>query len=512
MSVVAPLVEARLPLPPVEQAAGIRDFLRGQAEFNLKELVTDWGLVTPREGAGVVREYFTLHRLCDATTQITDDTWAPLLAHPPIAGPEERRVKPGGEPQADWREQARRQAARLEERDAPGGALAALSLKLATLRVEEMPAFLTAQAPLLFESLPEGSLWYVSVDPVLIHRLAVMRGLVAYELTPDIITAKDFPGLRALEEHSLTAGLRSGPLYDVLLTTFAPAAFGYVCEMIPNSLILLHGFAANLSLPWPATPSTLYQPHIQGEHGVGWLDETFYSGVSAAESEALLRWWTERLNVVYSHIADPTRFVDANGNHQPTRQRAWFLTFERLLADTLLVTTGFQSPPLARQQSAFDLLDKAESLLGFASDKSGKGFERMFRRSSMQRRLTAISTTLPTVVSERFRQHGDWLYESLYADVREHVVPARLTKSGVMVGPPGKLVNRPMESYVPELVRSVRNSAHGFEQLSAHVDRFLVATHDGKLPAQLPDLAALITFALIADAEALQEGRWLPPA
>jgi hypothetical protein len=87
MSVVAPLVEARLPLPPVEQAAGIRDFLRGQAEFNLKELVTDWGLVTPREGAGVVREYFTLHRLCDATTQITDDTWAPLLAHPPIAGP-----------------------------------------------------------------------------------------------------------------------------------------------------------------------------------------------------------------------------------------------------------------------------------------------------------------------------------------------------------------------------------------------------------------------------------------
>jgi len=68
-----------------------------------------------------------------------------------------------------------------------------------------------------------------------------------------------------------------------------------------------------------------------------------------------------------------------------------------------------------------------------------------------------------------------------------------------------------MEMYVGELVRAVRNSAHGLiEQLTTSGDRYLIATHQGKLPAQLADLAALLAFALVADAEAVHEGRWLP--
>jgi hypothetical protein len=48
------------------------------------------------------------------------------------------------------------------------------------------------------------------------------------------------------------------------------------------------------------------------------------------------------------------------------------------------------------------------------------------------------------------------------------------------------------------------------EQLTVHPDRYLLATHQGKLPAQIPDLAALIGFALIADAQALYARDWLP--
>lgn len=505
---------ARVPLPDAALAPGVRDFVRNASEFTLREMIPGWGLVAPAEGAGTTRNYLTAHRLCDARSAITEATWAPLVANPPIEGPEERQTRPGEEPSAEWREKVIRHADRVHEsgktRGVAGADLAAVSATLGTKRADELPAFLTQQAPLFFEAFPMGSLWYIAVDATLLHRLTVMRALNALELTPDIVTPTAFPGLRALEEHSLTGGVRVGPLYDVLLTTFVPGALGFVFELMPHALVLLYGLNGNLSSPWPPTPASLYQPNVQSEHGLDFLDSDFFEGVNG-EAETLLQWWTQRLNVVYSHIADPTRFVDAAGNHLPTKQYGWFLTFERMLADTLLITTGFQGPALARQQAAFDLLDKAEALLGFTSKKTGKGFERLLRRTSMQRRLDELWELLPVQLRPRFRRHAGWLYDSVYDDIKAHALRTRLTKNGVMVGPPAALVDRPLEMYVGELVRAVRNSAHGLlEQLTASNDRYLIATHQGKLPAQLADLAALLAFALVTDAEAVQEGRWLP--
>jgi hypothetical protein len=42
-----------------------------------------------------------------------------------------------------------------------------------------------------------------------------------------------------------------------------------------------------------------------------------------------------------------------------------------------------QGSDLARQHAGFDVLDKAEALLGFGRQGSGKGFERLLRRRSM---------------------------------------------------------------------------------------------------------------------------------
>jgi len=236
---------ARIPLPDAALAPGVRDFIRNTAEFVLREMVGGWGLVAPAEGAGVTRKYLKAYRLCDAASLITDEIWAPLVANPPLEGPEERKTHPGEEPSTDWREKVSRHADRVHEsgktRGIAGADLAAVSATLATKRLDELPAFLTQQAPSFFEAFPEGSLWYVAVDATLMHRLTVMRALNALELTPDIVRPADFPGLRALEEHSITGGLRSAPLYDVLLTTFVPGALGFVFELMPHALVLLYG-------------------------------------------------------------------------------------------------------------------------------------------------------------------------------------------------------------------------------------------------------------------------------
>jgi hypothetical protein len=78
---------ARVPLPDAALAPGVRDFIRRPSQFSLREVVPGWGLIAPAEGAGTTRNYLTAHRLCDAQSTITDETWAPLVANPPIEGP-----------------------------------------------------------------------------------------------------------------------------------------------------------------------------------------------------------------------------------------------------------------------------------------------------------------------------------------------------------------------------------------------------------------------------------------
>jgi len=188
-----------------------------------------------------------------------------------------------------------------------------------------------------------------------------------------------------------------------------------------------------------------------------------------------------------------------------------------MLADFLVIQSTVQGPELARQQAAFDLLDKAEALLGFGSDRSGRGFERLLRRRSMVARLDQVWSRLPVQVRGRFQAHTRRVYDQLYEEVRRHVMEHRLSGSAVRVGVTnGEVDAVSFETYVPGLVRAIRNSAHGFIDVltsnrhQMRRDRALLATHDGTLPPQFADLAALIAFALVADYERVIDGTWLP--
>lgn len=63
-----------------------------------------------------------------------------------------------------------------------------------------------------------------------------------------------------------------------------------------------------------------------------------------------------------------------------------------------------------------------------------------------------------------------------------------------------------MDEYVAELVRGVRNSSHGLARLLRVDDALLLGTHEGRMPSQLSDVAALVMLGLIADADQLCAG------
>jgi hypothetical protein len=492
---------ARIRLPDPALAPALRQSLEEAADFTVTDVGDHVVDVVPAEGAGVSRAFLQAHRLCDASTEITPEVWAPLIAHPGFEGNPARRQR------------LLQEAARLAAIDSAPAMLQAIEGAVAGFTNDELPGWLEQQLPRLFQLFPEGSLWLISVDPVLLHRLTILGGTFVLDVVPDFpLDPNNVRGFDSLDEHSFTRGVAYGKALDPALLAFSPGAIGYAFDRQPHALVLLFGFDAELREVPPRSLSSLYEPDVfEGLADEPSDDPVFRDNLGAGDIETFFQWWVSRLNVFYSHTADPTRFIDENGDSDPAAQRAWFLTFERMLADSTLVLAAPQLAALARISAAFDLLDKAEALLGYGREGSGRGFERLLRRSEMTRRLEqAWQVSLPLGLRLRFQRHVEALFESVHAEIHEHALDFRRTRAAVEVGreQDDQLINRPLETYVPELIRATRNSSHGFLEALTGRERFLLATTDGHIPRQLADLIAFFIFGFAADADVVCAGTW----
>jgi hypothetical protein len=241
---------------------------------------------------------------------------------------------------------------------------------------------------------------------------------------------------------------------------------------------------------------------------VGLAQSDFLAAAEPSDGERLLAWWTEQLNVIYSHATDPTRFTDEHGFYDPNAQTAWLITVERLMGDLTSLLAEPQATDLDRVQLAFDLLDKAETLLGYGRDDTSKGFAALLRRDRAAPAVREAYRSMPTGISDRLGTEADRLFEKVYADILENTVDYRRTPKGVRVaGRDGQLHALDNDSYVSRLVRAIRNSSHGvIEVLRDSADRYLLATNSGGIPAAFPTLVAMIGIAILADITAVANG------
>jgi hypothetical protein len=474
------------------------------AQFSVVDVAPGFVTVAPLEGPGADSEYFKIHRLCDATTDLTTGEWQkPLLNYPRRPDPDAGR--PGRLTEAGNRLVA------LNPDNA--SQFAGLSAHLTGLTQEDLVPFLQKALPEgIFDALPNASLWLMTASDVLLGRLALLRGLAGLRLTPDIPLGDEFKGFGLLATHSFSSGVDFSQVCNPALLAFSPQSYGLAFAWPPHALILLFGEPFDLRRPQPDGLSDLYEPR-SGNQPIRIEDERFALNLPPAEVELLLHWWVEQLNVLYSHAADPTRFGDRLGHHQPQSQMGWLLTLERLMVDVMLLQANPTAPGAVHTQLAFDLLDKAETLAGYRS--SGEGFSDLLRNGTTLPRLRRTWQLLPEgQLPERFRKHAQWAYDTFYVGVREGVVAHRLKPGGVIVdrGDPAESTRIPDSDYIPELVRAVRNSAHGLlGQLTApdqERERRVIATHSGQLPWQLGDVACCATFGALGDARRLCDGSW----
>ena len=162
------------------------------------------------EGSGEVRDFFSLHRLCDPQSELQClRPWRPLTEHPKRQSTSDEQVAAllaeanRLRITADSMEPLILQAAEVSTAEASELStrrtvmrLRSLEGYLTALDTSEAIALLTAQAPLLFDAWPSGSIWFVGVEPTLHYRLAFVRSRFALEFTPDPGTRRgDFPRL-----------------------------------------------------------------------------------------------------------------------------------------------------------------------------------------------------------------------------------------------------------------------------------------------------------------------------
>ena len=494
---------AMIRIPP--GAAGYREALSGMAHFRVEDMGDAIAGIAPAEGAGGEVKHFDLHKLCDAQSDLEDPaTWLALRRHAPARVTSEdpvafrdRMIALGDDVRA--------------RRGGMEGELVAFNLAaMGAAQLGELPELLAGNLANLFGQFPGGSLWLASVSDVLLARLAFGRAQFAFQLSPDMPLGPDMEQLKAVTGLGLGGGADFQSVMRVALLALSPAALGLMIPAMPQVLIFLFGDGVDLRQTVPVSFAAMNRPNALADpHGVA--EVALLKGLAHADGEELLHWWVARLNRLYSHASDPTRFTDATGFHDGAAQMAWMVTLERLIGDALALLAEPQASDLQRVQTAFDLLDKAEALLGFGEGSAGHGFMALLRRKQAMPRLREAYQSLPDDLALRLGDSADRLFDEMYADVRANTLQYRLTPKGIKVAQsdPAVLKNLDDDSFIATLVRGVRNSSHGLlSLLSEHREKFLMAINTGDIPAELPALAPLLALGLLADPDGLIDGSW----
>jgi hypothetical protein len=349
----------------------------------------------------------------------------------------------------------------------------------------------------LLPTLPRASVWLLRHDEALSFRFATSRVLTLCDDDPAALGKKpeQFAGFNSSRE------LFSDTLFGLtayvtpLLLSLSPHVWAFPASRAGGVVIYTLGQAVPGLAGSTAEPLQLF--HTVGEYEppppIPTIDSRSYARA--------LRWWTGQMNLLFTEVCDPYNYVDASGIFEPRRQLEALLSVEQAFRNVQSLSALYRDTH-ARRALLFDTLDTLEGL-------GQRDFQWMCTLERAEATLDDLQTKMPNEVAQVLLPRCRRGIAALRTLQDGFFQPSRRTPDGVRL--PDKNGERtwPLSAAVALWLRVVRNAGHAFhvpannEWKRLRIEA-LLASHDGRMPSNLSDLAYLYLLSIVADPSSLR--------
>lgn len=377
-------------------------------------------------------------------------------------------------------------------RNIPAALLGFRMLTMGVSTAAELPPVLAEMMETLTDgALPNAALYLIQTSPLLGNRYGVARAMLhpaaeRPEHRPDGTTFASSSGLMNDAGYGLTAYL------EPLVTSLSPYVWGTTIARAGGVLVVTFGESINTT----NGKATDLLALSQRDSALG--DRNDLPGLRNIAPQAFrsaLKWWVERLDVVFSQLTQPANYVVDGAFHPPAASER-MAAFEQICRS--VQTIGSSRDEHARRLALFHALDSA------AGVGSGLSRDRATTLKQMERLLERLRDRIPLKVQKVLIPRAVAAVDALRDVQSGFIMNSRITPEGILLpDAQGVDVAVPLATAAKDWLRVLRNSQHGMDDPTPR-DRALFAAHNGSVSPRIADLAWLMLLEIMTFPEVLE--------
>ncbi|WP_157071425.1 hypothetical protein [Curtobacterium ammoniigenes] len=349
----------------------------------------------------------------------------------------------------------------------------------------------SALAGMTASRFPDARLYLIESTERLSRRYGVARAMLHVgDQPPEPATTGEVFSSSLYLMADVNVGLAA--YLEPLVTSLSPHVWAMTAPRVGGVIVLLFGQPVssatlmNLDLLSLSERTALLAPLRRVE------------SVTVEAYTAALRWWVSRLDLVFSHLTEPSNHVKDGSYHPPTAVER-MLAFEQFCRS--VQTIGSSRDTHARRLTLFHALDSLHGLNPTLT------FERATTLSKMEPVLDELRKLIPAEAQPVLLPRAATAVDAL-RDVQNGFFMATRLRDGYLslpnkngVGPDAPV---PLANAAREWLRVLRNSQHGLDKAPDPRQRALLAAHTGDLSPRISDLAYLALLEILARPELLR--------
>ncbi|MBE7433033.1 MAG: hypothetical protein HS100_03900 [Anaerolineales bacterium] len=364
-------------------------------------------------------------------------------------------------------------------------------------------------APNFFKWHPNGSVYISSMDVTLNSKLSVLRLLGAIEKigNRDVKDKEKYLKYIGLADAQPSHIVRPSKYLSIPIALSLPMPIGFLSPRLVDTFIFMFGERIeNVRGVFPRSGIEYFQSEaslLLHESREGLSASEILVGAKVDHFSMINKefsqqeWWNffnqyvNRLNNFLFYITDPVNFLRGDGYWSNLTQYFVWLNFERICDEVVFLIT--EENQFLRKMSLFRILDQLASL----KEKTNREQVEVFKDFIIPKTKTDIIKdglqSYHGIFSKYLISELERVRQDLKIKVIDSVVLSDLKnyKTETVNLPTGENIS--FDEYVREVVRQIRNSAHGYS-----TNKYLI-TNSGNISDDISLLGVLAFFAFIAN-------------